>query len=184
MAGVDGERREDRIDLALEDVDEVGAVVVVERGPVREADARLGQGRDDEVQEDVVLAPHQLLDPAADHRQLLARAQPVDRAGADAGGHLVLQRGDPYLVELVEQLGEDGEELRPLQQRHAVVLGQVEQPCPEVEARLLPVREALVPERLDLLVGGRRRVLALAGRLRITRIRLGGRRCPVCLGLR
>ena len=133
MAGVDGEGREDRVDLALEDLDEVSTVVVIEGGPAREADARLGEGRHDEVQEDVVLAPHQLLDPGADHRQLLARSEPVDRARADPGGHLVLQRGDADLVELVEQLGEDGEELRPLQQRNAVVLGQVEQSGPEVE---------------------------------------------------
>ena len=111
--------------------------------------------RHDEVQEDVVLAPDQLLDPGPDHRQLLAGAQAVDRAGAHAGGHLVLQGGHPDLVELVEQLGEDGEELGPLQQRDAVVLGQVEQAGAEVEARLLPVGEALVAERLDLLVGRR-----------------------------
>ena len=79
--------------------------------------------------------------------------QAVDRAGAHAGGDLVLERGHPDLEELVEQLGEDGEELGPLQQRHAVVLGQVEQTGPEVEPRLLPVGEALVSERLDLLVG-------------------------------
>ena len=77
---------------------------------------------------------HQLLDSRADHGQLLARAQPVDAARAHAGGHLILQRRHPYLVELVEQLGEDGEELRPLEQRHAVVLGEVQQPRSEVQA--------------------------------------------------
>ena len=110
------------------------AVVVVEGGPVREADAGLRQGGHDQVQEDVVLAPHQLLDATADHGQLLARAQPVDAACAHAGGDLVLERRHPDLVELVEQLGEDGEELRPLQQRLPVVLGQIEEPGPEVEA--------------------------------------------------
>ena len=115
-----------------------------------------------QVQEDVILAPDQFLDPGPDHRQLLAGAQPVDRAGAHARCHLILERGDPYLVELVEQLGEDGEELGPLQQRDAVVLGQVEQAGTEIEARLLPVGEALVPERLDLLIGRRGGVLDLA----------------------
>ena len=162
VAGVDGERGQHGVDLALEDLDQVLTVIVVERGPAGEADAGLGQARHDEVQEDVVLAPDQLLDPAPDHRQLLAGAQPVDRAGPHAGGHLVLERGDPYLVELVEQLGEDGEELGPLQQRDAVVLGQVEQAGAEIEARLLPVGEALVPEGLDLLIGRRRGVLELA----------------------
>ena len=85
-------------------------------------------------------------------RQLLARAQAVDRAGAHAGGHLILQCGYPDLVELVEQLGEDGEELRPLEQRLTIVLGQIEQASPEVQAGLLAVGEALVAKGLDLLV--------------------------------
>ena len=155
---VDGERGEDGVDLALEDVDEVVAVVVVERRTSPRggcpASARAGTMH---VQEDVVLAAHQLLDPAPDERELLARAQAVDRAGAHARGHLVLEGGHPDLVELVEQLGEDGEELGPLEQREPVVLGQVEQAGPEIEPRLLPVGEALVPERLDLLVGRRGR---------------------------
>ena len=37
----------------------------------------------------------------------------------DAGGHLVLQAGDADLEELVEVLAEDGQELDPLEQRHA-----------------------------------------------------------------
>ena len=128
----------------------------------------------------MVLAPDQLLDPAPDHRQLLAGTQAVDRAGPHARRHLVLERGDPYLVELVEQLGEDGEELGPLQQRQAVVLGQVEQAGAEVEARLLAVGEALVPERLDLLVGRRGRVLDLA--CDGVHGRVGGRPIPVTWG--
>ena len=166
VAGVDGERGEDGVDLALEDLDEVLAVVVIEGGPVGEADAGLGQGGDDEVQEDVVLAPDELLDPAPDHGELLAGPQAVDRAGAHAGGDLVLQGGDPDLVELVEQLGEDGQELGPLHERQAVVLGQVEQAGAEVEPGLLPVREALVAEGLDLLVRRRGGVLDLGRRSR------------------
>ncbi len=133
VAGIDGQRREDRVDLALEDLDEVLAVLVVERGPTGEADAGVGQARHDQVQEDVVLAADELLDAGPDHGELLAGAQAVDRAGAHAGSDLVLERGDPDLVELVEQLGEDGEELGPLQQGDAVVLGQIEQAGAEVE---------------------------------------------------
>src|SRR3984957_17073889 len=134
------------------------AVLVVERGPAGEADAGVGQARHDEVQEDVILAPDQFLDPGPDHRQLLAGAQPVDRAGAHARRHLILERGHADLVELVEQFGEDGQELGPLQQGNAVVLGQVEQAGTEIEARLLTVGEALVPEGLDLLIRRRARV--------------------------
>ena len=116
VAGVDGQRGEDGEDLALEDVDQMDPVVVVERGPVGEPHAGVGQRGDDLVEEDGVLAPHQLLDPGPDHLELLARAQAVDRPGAHPGGHLILQRGHPDLVELVEQLGEDGHELGPLEQ--------------------------------------------------------------------
>ena len=111
-----------------------------------------------------VLAAHELLDPRPDHLQLLARAQAVDRPGAHPGGHLILQRGHPHLVELVEELGEDGHELGPLEQRDAVVLGQVEQAGAEVEARLLAVGEPLVPEGLDLLKRRWRRSLEGVGR--------------------
>src|SRR6202044_828822 len=44
-----------------------------------------------------------------------------------------------------------------------VVLGEVQEAGAEVEPRLLPVREALVAERLDLLVRRRSRVLARLG---------------------
>ena len=134
VTGVDRERGEHGVDLALEHLDQVLAVLVVEGGPAGEADAGLGQARHDLVQEDVVLAPDQLLDPGPDHGQLLAGSQPVHGAVAHAGCHLVLEGGDPYLVELVEQLGENGEELHPLQQGNAVILGQVEQAGPEIEA--------------------------------------------------
>ena len=107
----------------------------------------------------------QLLDPTPDHGQLLAGTEPVDAAGAHPRRDLVLQRRDPDLVELVEQLREDGEELHPLEQRLAVVLGQVEQTGAEVEPRLLAVGEALVPEGLDLLVRGWDRAFD-GGRLR------------------
>ncbi len=129
-------------------------IVVIEGGPVGQADAGRGEGGDDEVQEDVVLAGDEVCDPPPDHGQLLARAQAVDGAGAHACGDLVLEGRHPDLVELVEQPGEDGEELGPLHGRRAVVLGEVEEAGPEVEAApLLPVGETLVAEGLDLLVG-------------------------------
>ena len=45
VSRVDRQRREDRIDLALEDVDQVLAVVIIERGPVGETDALPVPGR-------------------------------------------------------------------------------------------------------------------------------------------
>ncbi len=134
----------------MEDVDQVAAVVVVERRPVREPHPGLGQGRDEPVEEDPVLAGHQLLHPAPDDRQLLAGAQAVERAGAHPGRHLVLEAGHPHLEELVEQLGEDGHELDPLEEGHLGVVGEVEQAGPEVQPRQLPVGEPLVAEGGDV----------------------------------
>ena len=64
VARVDGQGGEHREDLPVEDVHQVRAVVVVERRPVREPHPGLGQGRDQPVEEDPVLAGHQLLHPA------------------------------------------------------------------------------------------------------------------------
>ena len=67
---------------------------------------------------------------------------PVGRAGAEAGRHLVLETGHPDLEELVEALGEDGQELHPLEQGHPVVRRQIQQPGPELEPGQLAVDEA------------------------------------------
>ena len=177
VAGVDGQRGEHGEDLALEDLDEVrrGRRRRARTSPTKRtpASARPGTMRSKKMWS---WRRDQLLDPGPDHRQLLARPQAVDRAGAHAGGDLVLQRGHPDLVELVEQLGEDGEELGPLEQREPVVLGQVEQAGAEVEPRLLPVGEALVAERLDLLVGRRGRVLDVGRGARAASARPAGAR--------
>ena len=65
--------------------------------------------------------------------QCVARTQPVSRTCPQASVHLVLQPGDAHLEELVETLGEDREELHPLEQRYVRVLTQVEQPGTELE---------------------------------------------------
>ena len=63
------------------------------------------------------------------HRtELLAGVEAVGRAGADAGVELLLEAGDPDLEVLVEVLGEDREELGPLEQRLLRVLRQGEHP--------------------------------------------------------
>ena len=56
MARVHRQRREHREDLALEHLHQVPAIVVVERRPVRQPHARLGQCGHDPVEEDAALA--------------------------------------------------------------------------------------------------------------------------------
>ena len=84
-------------------------------------------------------AGQQHVEPVADLDQLLGRGAPVGAGAADAGGHLVLQAGDPHLEELVEVLAEDRQELGPLEQRDAVVLGQRQDALVEVEPGQLAV---------------------------------------------
>ena len=69
--------------------------------------------------------------------------RPSGEMRAEPGDQLVLQAGDADLEELVEVLAEDGAELGPLEQRHAVVGRRRQDAGVEVEPRQLPVEEAL-----------------------------------------
>jgi len=142
VAGVDGQGRQHREDAVVEDVDQIGAVVVVERGPVRQQDPRLAQGRDDLAQEHGGLTTDQLLDLRADGSQLFGRREPVGRRGSQPGGVLVAQRGHPHLEELVEVAAEDGQELGPFQQGEARVLGEGQHACVERQPGQLTIEVA------------------------------------------
>ena len=132
MTGVDRQGREHGIDVLLELVDQVGAVVVVEPLPVGEHDAVLRQAGSHRLEEDLDLALDQLLYLGPHAPELLGGAVAV-ALGTEAGGVLVLEAGDTNLEELVEVLAEDGEELGPLEQRERLVLGQGEDSGVEVE---------------------------------------------------
>ena len=110
----------------MEHIDQVGSVVLVQRVPVGEDHPRIGQERNHSIQEDVALAIDEFGHPFGDGFKLRQRAHAVRRPGAQAGGHLVLQTSHPHLEELVEPVGEDGQELHPFEQRKAVVLGQLQ----------------------------------------------------------
>ncbi len=58
---------------------------------------------------------------------------PLRAEALDAGHHLAPQSGHLHLEELVDPLAEEDEELDPLEQGHAVIGDQVEQPVVEVE---------------------------------------------------
>jgi hypothetical protein len=80
----------------------------------------------------------------ADHQELGAQGDPVAAAHRQAGAEPPLQAGDPHHVELVEVAREDRQELRPLQQGGAGVLGQRQNPRVEVEPGQLPVEEPVL----------------------------------------
>ena len=80
-------------------------------------------------------------DVRTDRGELLARRQPAGRGAGHAGGHLVLQRRDADLEELVEVGRADRHELQPLEQRDARLLGQRQHAPVEVEPAQLPVEQ-------------------------------------------
>ena len=138
VALVDRQRRQDREDGSRVDLVEVVPVGVGQRVPVVDQDAGVAQERFDPVGEDTVLAGHQGRHAGSDGGQLLTGAETVGRAGPQAGRHLVLEPGHPHLEELVEALGEDGQELHPLEERLPLVVGQVEEPVGELGPRPPP----------------------------------------------
>ena len=99
------------------------------------------------------LARGELGDPRADRVERLARGQSVDRADAKVGLVLLEQAGDAHHEELVEIRGDDRDELHPLEKRERRVLGELEQPCVELDPRELTVDQS------------RRRSLGLDGHL-------------------
>ena len=113
VAGIDRERGQDREDLVEEPLAE-RLVVLGDRGVVDELDAFLGQSLAD-LDVDRRVVGDEAEDALAGDGQLLVRRAAVGRAGDLAGLDLLAQTGDPDLEELVEVVGEDGQELDPLE---------------------------------------------------------------------
>ena len=141
---VDGQGGQDGEDLAPEDLGQVESIGLVEGVPVGDQDAGLPQGRGHLIEVDPALPLDQVGGPGGDGVQLLGGLQPVGRPGAQTRRHLVLEPGHPHLEELVEALGENGQEFELFDQRHPVVRGQVQQPGPELQPRELAVDEPVV----------------------------------------
>ncbi len=97
----------------------------------------------------------QLAGPGQDRLVHLARHQTADRADRHPGRDPALQTGDADHEELVQVVGEDRQELGPLQQRHPLgVLGQLEHPVVERQPGELAVGEAVLGQPLALDLSG------------------------------
>ncbi len=149
---VDRERGEHREDLVEEVLRQPAALVVGQVPPAQDPDACSASSSGRTWSRNTLACASAMARlRVGDAGQLLARGQPVGAADGEAGLVAPLQPGDPDHVELVEVGGEDRQELRPLQQRLAGVLGQRQHAGVEVEPGQLTVEVAVVGQ----LGGGR-----------------------------
>jgi hypothetical protein len=138
--GRDRQRRQRGEDRLLEVPGQLRAALLVEVVHVDHANVVLGQRRAQPAFE-AVGQPAALLEHAlADQRDRLGGAEPVLARVLHAGVDLVAQAGHPHHVELVEVGRVDGAELHALQQRHALILSQLQHAIVEVEPRELAVQ--------------------------------------------
>ena len=135
----DGERREDREDLAPETLAQLVAVGLVDVGAALDAHAVLGERGAQHAVEHVGLAPGLLADRDADRVDRLRRAAAVLARLLDPRVDVLLQPGDAHHEELVEVRGVDRAELQPLQQRDRIVLRELEDAVVEVQPGQLAI---------------------------------------------
>ncbi len=136
---------------------QLGALLLVELAHAEQADVIVGQRWAQLAFKAVGQAPSQLEHALADQRDRLRGRAPVLTRVLDARVDLIAQPGHAHHVELVEVGRVDRAELDPLQQRRALVLGELQHAVVEVQPRALAVdvqRGVLqVASRLVVLVG-------------------------------
>lgn len=140
---VDGERGEYRVYLVAEELTQAVLLGLLDLAPAHDVDALLGEGGAHALVEDAGLHEGQVVGDAGDLLEHLARLQPGGAAHRDAGGDAALEAGDPHHEELVEVAREDREEPGALEQRDALVGGQLQDPLVELQPADLAVEEAV-----------------------------------------
>ena len=144
MSRVDGQRGQDREDPVLEDLLAVPLLVAVEVLPADQVDVPRASAGMSCVAEDPGVPLHQDGGLGPDLVEHLVRHQPGGGANRDAGCDAALEAGHPDHEELVEVAGEDRQETGPLQQREALVLGQLQHALVEPQPGELAVQEPVV----------------------------------------
>ncbi len=112
---------------------ELCALLLVELTHRDHADVVLGQGSAQALFEAAGQPPAQIQYPLADQGDRLGGDTPVVTWVLHACVDLVAQAGDAHHVELVEVGRVDRAELHALEQRNALVLGQLQHPLVEVK---------------------------------------------------
>ena len=144
LAGSDGERREDGIDLALEALLELAEVLVAEILDATDGDTRGFEGGPQLPLPEARLQSRELEDALADPRERLVRRQPVGGPDGEPGLRLPEEARDPDLEELVEVLREERAALHALEQREGVVSRELENARVELEVRELAVEQRVL----------------------------------------
>ena len=144
VARIDGQRREHGEHTLLVDLGHRLAIGLGQVVPAHHRDPGGGERRGERIEEHQLLPFDEASGRLGDLAQLLRRGAPVRGWFLDAGGDLILQRGDAHLKELVEVRRGDRTELGPLEQRDADFGRQVEHPLVERQPTQFAVDEPVV----------------------------------------
>ncbi len=147
MRRIDGERRENRKDATLKVGGEQFFGALADLVPTHDANSGASQCREELAMQQSFLRDDERLHALRHRIALLARRHAVGTALGDFGCDLVLECGDPNLVELIEVRRADREELEPLQERHVRSRGERQHTLVEVEPAQFAVDEARVNTR-------------------------------------
>ena len=148
VARIDRQRREHGEHALLVDLGHRLAVGLGEVAPAHDGDAGVGERRGERVEEHQLLPLDEAPGRLGDLGELLRRGAPVRGRLLDAGGDLILQRGDAHLEELVEVGRRDRAELGPFEQRDADLRRQVEHALVERQPAQLAIDEPVVDHLL------------------------------------
>ncbi len=137
MAGVDGQRCEDRLEILHEVLFEHGPVLLAELRDLLDDDPFFLQGRQELIAEARLHPFEELEGAAADGIELLEVHLRASHVRRDQIADLT----DPDHEELVEVVRADAEELHPFEQRNVGVLRFSENPLVEGEPAQLPIEQ-------------------------------------------
>jgi hypothetical protein len=137
------QRREHRIDLAMEAPLELGQLLLAEILDAADRDSLGGERGAQLALPESCLRGRQVEHALADSRERLLGGETVRGADGDSGLGLPEEAGDPYLEELVDVRGEERAVVDALQERKRLVGRELEHASVELEVRELPVEKGL-----------------------------------------
>ncbi len=139
MGRIEPDGAQHRQQFAIEVTPHPSRLARVPFAALQEMDVLVGQRRQQQLVQHLVLLGDQGMGAGAYRAQLLLGRHLVGAALAGRKRHLLLQAGDPDLEELVEIAAGDAQELQAFEQRIGDVLGLFEYAPVELQQRQLTV---------------------------------------------